>query len=204
MALPEIRRNALTRAKSSRPSYQAAKRISSREQAIKSYSNAFLPTLLTLPMTQQLSIIYSLLSHLDLDRDNHEVELDTDLGKRRVVYREALVLQETVGNFDSNEEEGDNEKPFTDGKDGDSAWGIISSVLERVQMEGVMRTVICWAAISHSSYNSEICSDLVFFGCSWKYLDLTQVLERANELWSDENHIKHSSLRRHYGKLPVN
>jgi hypothetical protein len=155
-------------------------------------------------MTQQLSILYSLLSHLDLSRDNHEVELDTDLGKRRIVYREALVLQEAVGNFDFDEEDDDDEKPSIDGKDGESAWGIISSVLERVQMEGVIRTVICWAAISPSSYNSEICSDPVFFGCLWKYLDLTQVLDRANELWSDENHIKHSSLRRHYGKFLVN
>ncbi|PVG00939.1 hypothetical protein CPB86DRAFT_154849 [Serendipita vermifera] len=173
MTLPDIRQNIILRSKHSESLSQPTKGKSSGNKVTRSYSDAFVPILMTLPITQQIGVFHSLLSHLDLKSNEDGVRIGVDPSYRRMIKREALVLQETIGSF--HIDPSDNEKGE------ESIWIIVSSVLERVLSESVMRTVICWAAISISPYDN-----------------LRQMLNRAVELWSDESHIKHSSLHKHH------
>jgi hypothetical protein len=114
-------------------------------------------TMTLLPISQQLAIVTSLLSHLDLaitaPINSSSVGLDGTDRVRGVVKRESLLLWQALGDIATNS--GTSEK--TKGNDKGvlvvqpSIWPLVSAVLDKRFTEGIARVIVCWAAQSRKS-----------------------------------------------------
>lgn len=137
IALPSIRTNALSRQKGS----------TSLKTAFK---QRFRPTLFNASISSQLSIISSLLSHLNLvDSEGKDVAIRPDNSARCLVKREALVIHEILGEIQEEKKSASSSTNAINGAfEDDSLWSLLSSALNRLFTEPVARVVSCWGSFS--------------------------------------------------------
>jgi telomere length regulation protein len=141
------------------------------EMPASRFQKGFISSLSPLPLSQQLTVINSLLSHLEIicKKSGHEVSvgIDSELDARGVVKREAELISYIVGDFyaapiihqatssqearrtggDSDDEDLDDFNQNTS----DSLprlWSMVSVILGRPLSIELPRLLVCWAGIS--------------------------------------------------------
>ncbi|KAG8833666.1 telomere binding protein [Serendipita sp. 399] len=137
------------------------------------------PLLLThLPVMQQMGIVHSLLGSFNLlhpgETEKRDVGIDATPQTRSIIKRESTILETILGELFA-QNSGDPDKEASSG-----TWPIISNLLDKGLTEGISRVIVCWAAATKNRAT-------VF----------RSLLARATEIWTNEDHIKHSTLDRH-------
>lgn len=170
-----------------RPDASTPKRVSAESSPRETkFRKAFTCAMSLLPVSQQHTIVASLLSHVNSSlmypNTSRPLSLEGDDISRSIIKEGSLVLLENLGNLDSvSNRRGDEESHSA--KEMDHLlhiWPVTSALLDKQFSEGIARVLVCWASQSASPRSA-----------------LESLLNRALELWSNQDHIRHSTLQRH-------
>lgn len=135
-----------------------------------------------IPLGQQIAIIQSLFAHLDIiTYKNLSISIagvDDSPTHRLAIKQTALQLSNIVGwpmQLKSDSSITNTRAPWDS-----TLWSLTSTILDRPISQGLARAISCWFSLGPSRDKA-----------------LRKLLDRAVELWTDEEHIKHSTLDRH-------